>query len=404
MEMRKIIFVDDEPNILQGLRRMLRGMRGQWHLAFAGSGREALALLEQERFDIVISDMRMPEMDGLRFLSEIREKHPHMVRIILSGHSDQDALLEATRIAHQFLSKPCDMATLKECVDRITEVRDILEAEALKNLVGRINTLPSVPSLYLQVNEELKRPHSSMAVIGGIIEKDVAMSAKILQLVSSAFFGLPKHVVKPVDAVCLLGMETIRGLVFAIGVFSQFSGGKMAYFSLDTLLRHSILSGSLALKIAEAEGLDKLETDAVYIAAMLHDVGKLVLADNFPEVYDNVMKFAAREGVPLGDVEYRMLGARHEEVGAYLLGLWGFPQAVIEPIVYHHRPSRCDVRHIAPVYAANLFAHICNGEISSGVEKHIGDAVGGDPGLLERLHSWWEICCPEELQESPAAG
>ena len=103
----RILFVDDEPLVLQGLQRMLRPMRNEWEMAFVESGRRALEEMATLPFQVVVSDMRMPGMNGAQFLSHVQELYPRTVRLILSGHADKDLIMKCVGTAHQFLAKPC---------------------------------------------------------------------------------------------------------------------------------------------------------------------------------------------------------------------------------------------------------------------------------------------------------
>src|SRR5262245_37814840 len=100
--MKKILFVDDEPNVLQGLERMLRSMRHEWEMQFAMSGPAALERLAEQTFDVIVSDMRMPGMTGAQLLTEVSQRHPHIVRIILSGQADQEDILRSVGPTHQY--------------------------------------------------------------------------------------------------------------------------------------------------------------------------------------------------------------------------------------------------------------------------------------------------------------
>jgi len=218
---KRVLFVDDEPRILDGLKRMLRHMRDEWEMSFVESGEAALKVLESARFDVVVSDMRMPGMDGAELLTRVMERYPQIVRIVLSGHADKEMILKTVRPAHQYLSKPCDPEKLRSTVARASALRGLLADELLKQLVSQMSTLPSAPSLYNEVMNELRSGEGSVQRVGEIVSKDVGMTAKILQVVNSAFFGVPRHVESPAQAVSLLGLETIKALALSAQVFSQ---------------------------------------------------------------------------------------------------------------------------------------------------------------------------------------
>ncbi|MBC8317540.1 MAG: response regulator [Desulfobulbaceae bacterium] len=118
MAKKRILFVDDEPNILVGLRRMLRSLRKEIDMEFAESGKEALQVMSKASFDVVVSDMRMPGMDGAELLTEVRRLYPDTIRIILSGYAAAEAIMRTETIVHQFLHKPCEPQNIKDTLLR----------------------------------------------------------------------------------------------------------------------------------------------------------------------------------------------------------------------------------------------------------------------------------------------
>lgn len=391
--MRRILFVDDEPRLLQGLRRMLHKLRDEWDMEFVQSGQEALELLDQKEFDVIVSDMRMPGMDGAELLKRVRDRHPQVARIILSGQSDDKIILRSVEPAHQYLSKPCDAATIKSTIERTLALRTLVSNDALQTLVTRMESLPCLPSIYTELMEELGSPSPSIKKIGQIISSDVGMTAKILQLVNSAFFGISHHISGPVQAVNLLGLQTIRALVLVVRVFSQFQGNKEVERLVAQMWKHSIAVGSIAKAIASAEDAAREVLDNAFMAGLLHDVGKLVLATNFPEQYAGVTKLVEQKDISAVSAEEETFGAAHPELGAYLLGLWGLPDAIVEAVAFHHRPSdslAVEFASLTAVHVANALEH----QARSGkgcVEGEIDLSHLGEIGLSDRLDAWRAI-------------
>ncbi len=352
--------MDDEPNILMGLRRMLRIMRHEWEMRFAESGSDALAMLDREPFDVVVSDIRMPDMDGSQLLQKVKRSYPMIVRIVMSGHSEHEMILKSVRLAHQYLSKPCDSETLISTVSRSCSLRDLLGQESLKRVASRTETLPSLPSLYTKVMEELQSPDGSISRVGRIIEKDMGMTAKMLQMVNSSFFGLPRHISDPSQAVILLGLDTVRALVLTIGLFSKFDTAALSTLHVEDIYRHSIKTGAIAKLIAKSEDPDKELVDNAFMTGLLHDLGKLVLAANFPDTCREILELSRHGEISFHEAEAEKLGATHAEVGAYLLGLWGLPEDIVEGVAFHHNPGGCAAKVFSPltaVYAANILEH-----------------------------------------------
>ena len=355
-----ILFVDDEPNILQGLQRALRPLRHEWDMAFVGSGPEALDLLVTSPFDVIVSDMRMPGMDGAQLLTAVMHLHPEIVRIALSGQSSREAVLRAIGLTHQYLSKPCDPGTLKAMVARTSALREVVTNTTLKGLVSGMKSLPSLSSLFSEVVEALRSSDTSVQQVSQIIAKDGELSAKILQLVNSACFGLRHRVNDLSQAIALLGLDTIKSLVLALHLFSQYDQTKLKSLSLHTLWDHSFATSACARLIAWVEKQEQHVIDAAFTAALLHDCGQLVLAANLPESYSTLLALAQDQGLPLWQVEHEILGITHAEVGAYLLRLWGLPDTIVETLAFHHRPAHCleqTFGALTAVHVADALAH-----------------------------------------------
>jgi len=355
--MRRVLFVDDEPRILEGLRRMLRPQRQEWEMAFAPGGEAALALLEASPFDVIVSDMRMPGMDGAKLLARVRDRYPQVVRIVLSGHTELSTALRVVPVAHQFLAKPCDAGTLRVAVERACHLKGLLNDDSIRCTVGALRDLPSLPRTYAALTQALTNADASLQKVARIVEQDVGISAKILQLVNSAFFGLAHSITNIEHAVIYLGINTLRSLALSVEIFRVFQPKTpLPGFSLEKLERHARLAAHIAARLPVPKHL----ADIPMVAGMLHDVGKLIMAWKFPERFKTLLAQAAKEHCPLYRVEQREFGFTHAEIGAYLLGLWGLPYVLVEAVALHHGPNRVPHENfdaISAVYVANLLAH-----------------------------------------------
>jgi putative nucleotidyltransferase with HDIG domain len=383
-----VLFVDDEDRILQALKRMLRTMRQEWDMVFAQSGEEALRLMAGQSVDVLVTDMKMPGMDGAQLIEAVTRQYPETIRIILSGQASNEAFFKSIGCAHQFLSKPTDDITLKKAIQRAFTLRDILQNRNISNLTTEMDSIPSLPTLYADLMKELESPEPSMQVVGEIIEKDVGMSARILQVVNSAFYGLRRIISNPSKAVLLLGLENIRSLVLMVHVFSAIDNSKLpSDFSAEGIWEHSAEVSNLAKRIAQAENPNDKSGFEAQSAGLLHDVGQLILASNPSAHYDHVLDVAKEESIPIFKAEMKVLGATHAEIGAYLLGLWGLPSELVEAVAYHHNPcgsGREDFSTSMAVHIANAFANADESMIDQDCLKSLG--------LFQRLEHWREIC------------
>ncbi|MBU1567424.1 MAG: HDOD domain-containing protein [Proteobacteria bacterium] len=404
MEKKKIVFVDDEPNILDGLRRMLRSLRSEYDMYFASGGREALELLAKDRFDVVISDMRMPGMDGAQLLETIQKEHPHTIRIMLSGQADEASILRTVGVAHQFLAKPCDPERLKAILVQTSAVQDMLSDGRLKDLISQVGTLPTLPIVYAKLQKAIVSSEVDIAEVAELIEQDIALSAKVMQLVNSAFFGIYVKVESPGRAVKLLGLETIKSLVLCIEIFSE---NKISeeIFQINMLWPHSLAVGKVAKAIAAHETDDKDIISNAFLAGILHDIGKLVLISQLPEQYKQVINLAREQGVRLSEAEQTIYGASQSAIGAYLAGLWGFTSPIIEAIGFHHSLEKYPASSFTPalaVHVANALYYRNRPNEIIGRVQDLHMSMIERLALQDRVKDWERICA--EILHAEEAG
>ncbi|MGP8199283.1 MAG: response regulator [Limisphaerales bacterium] len=402
---KRVLFVDDEPLVLTGLQRMLHGMREEWEMEFVGSGTQALERMAQIPFDVIVTDMRMPGMNGAELLDEVMRRHPKTVRIVLSGHADKDLILRCVKSTHQYLSKPCDSASIKATVQRACGLENAEENERVKQLVAQMVRLPSLPSLYVQIVEELNSPAATIEHIGEIISQDMVMTAQFLRLVNSAYFGLSRTVASPTEAAMYLGIDTIKSLVLSIHTFSEFDDVKAGGFKLDALMHHSLRTAGRARELAQLEEASQKISNECFVAGMLHDIGKLLLAANYPRAYQQVTQLIDEEGFSHCAAERKIFGVNHASVGGYLLGLWGLPVTVVEAIALHHCPSRTAnavFSALTAVHAANVFEHERAACPCPNAENGLDGPYLARQGLTHRVAAWRETGQPAESKEAHA--
>jgi HD-like signal output (HDOD) protein len=402
---KRLLFVDDEPMVLDGLRRSLHSRRSEWEMTFVNSAADALQAMESGPFDAIISDMRMPKMDGAELLELVKQRYPGIVRIVLSGQANKDAVLRSIAPAHQFLSKPCDPEELKHRLTQAFAMHDLLSNELLQKTVSKLRSLPTLPALYGELTDELDSEDCSPLRIEKIIARDVGMAAKILQLANSAFIGLQGHVSNLARAISLIGTETVRTLVLSVHVFSQFEGRPEIAANLQVLWEHSILAAGLAQQIAQTERASKHLMEECFAAALLHDIGKAVLLAEMPREYLNLLE-SAEDCSALLRREGARWGCTHAEIGAYLISIWGLPSPLIRAVAFHHHPSDAGDRGFSSLMAVHCADAICG----EGSEFPINRDVQLDRsyleglGLQEKEAAWRDLYQAMMPKPKPAEG
>lgn len=384
--MRRILFVDDDPAVMSGLRRMLRFKRDEWDMTFVDGGERALDMLADTTFHVVVTDMRMPVVDGAELLAALCSRHPATVRIVLSGHTEQSTALRSASLAHRFLSKPCDADMLIEAIEQACALEERLQSPELRSLVGRMSALPSPSTVVVQLNEALAASDVSVDRVAEIVAGDVAISVKLLQLVNSAFFGLANEVASVRQAVSYLGTGLIRSLVAASEVFAAAENvNPVPHGTLGILHSHSLTVAKLAQDLAPPS----MKQDA-FVAGLVHDVGCIILAATLPKAMKAVRDEVARGERPAHEIETDLLGVSHADVGAYLLSLWGIPYAVVDAVAHHHEtpavgPGEVRLAHLVAVADALSVAHDPTGATSEGPSVSLEPAFLDACGLTDRV-------------------
>ena len=397
----RILFVDDEPKMLRALRRMLSQKRKEWGMSFVDTGQAALELLEKERYDIIVTDMRMPGISGDKLLVKVKDAYPEVIRIVLSGHSDQEEIMKTVRLAHQYLAKPCDADVLINTISKSARFRLYLDDPRLNKLVSSIEMLPSPNMRFLEIMENLESDDVSLRKIGQIISRDMGLSTNILKLVNSSFFSIPRRVASVVDAVVFLGLDIIKGLILTHHLFSVFDFSKLPNLSYELLWNHSTYAACMGQAIIKTETGDQTAVDETFIAGLMHDVGKLVLGYVMKEEYEAVIAEARTSNRRLWKVEREHLGFSHAEVGAYLVGLWGMSENLVETIQYHHHPEQSTqegLAMLAAIHVADVLDHQLRVIHNNYDRPEFSEEFLKKGGFMGKIESWQGVC--RELLDS----
>lgn len=374
--MKRILFVDDEVPLLEGLRVRLRGMQHKWAMTFANSGGQALAEFQREPYDVIVSDVRMSGMHGARLLRTVSERWPESVRIALSGIADPEQAIRLAPIAHQFLSKPCESPLLEETIERCLALQDLLQRPALRALVGKTQRLSPLRGTHAKLLSVLSCENAPTQDVAQVIASDTIVAAKVLQMVNSAFFRRGRRITNVNQAVAYLGFAAIRNLVMSAEVFAQWPDKSVdTTLYLEQLQQHT----QQVVTVAHALTVDTPLVDDTLLAALLHDIGYQILAHECPHELKSARDLALAERVAMYVAEREIIGASHAEIGAYLLGIWGLPYPVVEAVAYHHAPERARPTQFDAL-AALAVAHALTPADDSTV---FGGVLEGDSGVGE---------------------
>jgi HD-like signal output (HDOD) protein len=333
--MKRVLFVDDDVPLLDGLRVRLHALRSRWEMVFVESAQRAIVEMEHRPCDVVVTDMRMPAMDGAQLLEVVSERWPATIRVVLSGYSEMQQTARLLPIAHQYVSKPCEAHEIENVVERCLALHDLLIEPRLRKAVGRVQQLPAIPRTYAKLRDIMSDDNHSVADVARAITEDSAIAAKVLQVVNSAFFRRAKSISNIDHAVTHLGFVTVRNIVMAVELFSAWPASLPQGFDPQNLQTHAHKVAAIARALTSG----KLADEAM-LAGLLHNIGYLVLAQECPRELESAIQVAAQQRIPRHEAETELIGASFAEVGAYLLGIWGLPHSIIEAVAFQNTPRR----------------------------------------------------------------
>lgn len=401
-EKKRILIVDDDQSVLEGIRRLLHRKKDEWKIEFVSSGSDALSAMRKSKYDIIISDLLMAGMNGVKLLEKVRGKYPDTIRFMLSGYNDKTLIDRAVRVVHQFLAKPCSTQVLEKMIDQAFDLRKKLRNDKIRGILSNLSSLPVMPAAYQHVIELLMEPGVSPRQVGRAIAQDVGMSTKILQVVNSAFYGLRSKIVDPVHAAAYLGLKTVEGLILSDGIFSKMPYEKINRFGVKGLQDHCIRVGALTRTICSSMNMSEEDVDVANMAGIMHDTGKILMISEFDEQLFEAIKISRNQQRPMWEVEQEVIGLTHAEMGGCLLELWGLPDVIMECAAYHHTPT--DYLHsqfsiLSAVYIADtLDHHLCSGfgdGACAGIDMDYLEKIN----VVDKFSNWWRIHLPLEAGE-----
>lgn len=353
-EKRRLVFVDDETQVLSALRAALRRERKRWDMRFFSSGVEALAALVDEPAEVIVTDMRMPGMNGAEFLARVTELLPHSVRLVLSGEAAESLTVSAIPYAHQWISKPTESSELVNIIERALTTRDLTHSGRAYQIVTSVAKLPVLPQVYQALSAALAEAEVCLDRVCELVQRQPSVSARVLQMSNSAFFGLPRRIDSIREAVSYLGLDTIKQLVFAAEVICEL-GPEDGSFPMDAFLQRATATSTLAAQLMTEAGMDGQSAAS---AGLLHDIGRLVLIQSGEQGKEYARQCKGQPEEVWLEEEQRIFGAGHAEVGGALLGVWGLPHDLVEAVAYHHNPDP-----------------LCSSEMSAAIAVHIAQAI-----------------------------
>jgi len=351
---KSILFVDDEKSILTALDRLF--FDSDFEVSLAESGEEGLKILESQPIDVVISDMRMPVMDGHQFLRKVKERFPWTTRIILSGYASENELFETIidGSSSLYLLKPWVGAEFKDKIGRIFEAREMYRSLSILEFANKLENLSMISGVYNSVCRLIEQD-ADVSAIARVIETDPTVAASVLRVVNSAFYNIKTGSI--IQAITYLGLPVVKSIVLSCNLL-QTVRIQVPPFNLSRLARHATHTNMLTAAIY-TKLLGKRLPDNLATAGLLHNIGFVMFLHYFPEKCKIIIQKHLQSGnlLSLSALEKETFGITHTELGGHLLDWWGLPYPIVECALFQATPLHSAVIEIEAVAAVHLASH-----------------------------------------------
>ncbi len=397
--MYQVLVVDDDLSFLSGVEDALKRESRGFTCHFALGPQQALELLEKESIDLVISDFEMPGMSGELLLQRVAYQWPSTVRFLITGKIEAISAFRVFGVAQQVISKEAPLTEMFEIIDSALTLRDKLHSPDVLHCINQFEALPLLPESFAKVTALLRKEDYHQRELLDAVSRDISLTGEVLRVANSAYFGARKKITNLEAALNLLGITSIRNIIIFAELFRQPKGLSRKLFDVEELWEHSVSVANISVLLSRKLGLPAEAREAAFSAALLHDVGKIVLAKMRPENYRKAIELAQTLDAPLFEAELALFGASHDEVGAYLLESWGFPMVVVEAVAYHHHELAACCSKVSPLSVVAVANNIHRGltneteepfEIES-FEEHLLAQLNLDSAKLWRgLHRAFE--------------
>lgn len=371
---KKILFVDDEKQILKSIRRLF--MDTEYEVFIAESGMEALKILENQEINLIISDMRMPNMNGYELLSEVKKRFPHIIRIILSGFAEERIVFDSLQknIAKLYILKPWENSSLIDTIDKVFQIENVLNHNNnVLKLIKSAEELPTIKKSYQKIIEEIERNVEIYRIVDAI-EYDSSIASKLLHIINSSYYSVKTGSIK--RAVAYLGLDNVRNIVIASAFIDSLGFNSKDTEILEILWKQSFISNRI-VSLIYSEFLKKKTPETEMNAGLLSNIGMAFMIYHFRDEYKEVTDEVKVQGANIIEIENKCFGTNHQEIGGYLLKWWDIPLPIVEVALYHHNPFNEHIINRQIVFAAHI------------AEKYSWDALEYNYGM----HFYENVFC-----------
>ncbi len=347
-----ILFVDDEEAILSSLNSLLR--KEKFIKYFYSSPKEALRFLQTSKVDLIVSDMKMPEISGKDFLILASDVSPESIKIVLSGYEEKLAVLDmlANGIAHYYFMKPWDDNELISVLNKFCDINIKLEQSKIKKFLKSFSRLPAPKTINSRLNFVLNSPDVNINLVVNELEYHPFLIAKILQIANSVSYGVRKEIFSLREAIILIGLEQLKTLLVSFELLKRFFDSLDSRYqsTINDFWNLSLKKAKIAKRVAES-WTERVDRDLAFISALLCDIGMIAWLYTESDTFNTFSQLYRSKKITVLEAEKSLFIFEHNKLGSILLQLWSFPQKIIY-LVENHNSTKADDPYIQIIQIA----------------------------------------------------
>jgi putative nucleotidyltransferase with HDIG domain len=389
----RVLFVDDDATGLATLRHSLTSRTPGWDIHVASTPGMAVLMSQRAGFDVALININTPAYEGIEASTYFARNFPETVRLAFIDDPMSYRAIHTEALAYQAVFATSPVEEIIQTIERATELHRRLGDPMLSHLISGVNGLPSPPKIIIELNEALAQPNISVNEVTEIVSNDVAIPARILHVVNTAYFALARTMTNIREAVAYLGFDAVRNLALAVEMFRELTDPKSAgsVRQVEILQTHSAAVAQMTRQFVTHQQ----DAQDAFVGGLLHDVGHLIMATYFPTQYAEInRRVTARQGFIL-DVEREVIGLTHADLGAFLLRQWGLPFRLIDVVAFHHEAPLFVTTGMDAVHGVYIGEHLLAERDSqenaywefSGIDK-LRDEYLDALGVFDRITSW----------------
>lgn len=353
---KTILLVDTDEKIRIKLARVFT--EAGFGVVVAENADKAWEQLSAHSVELVICDMHLPDVGGHRFLKQVRQRYPSVIRIIMSGFGEGKDVVESLRdgSARMYVVKPWDERKLLTEVMNLVRLGDMFKSRQLLDVFNNMKELPALPETYTKICGLIEE-EAGIEAIAKVVEQDQTIAVKLLQVANSVYYSMNTGSVR--QAIVFMGLTNLKTIVLGLTVMKQLEGLQGGFFSKEVLWEHADRVNRITHQLFN-RCLGRPMKDSEATAGLLHDIGRVLLLKDYSRSYAGVAKaaFGNREST-FRETEKSLMGISHDEVGGFLLNWWSLPQPIVEAAMFHHDPANPVIIHrevVAAVHVADYLA------------------------------------------------